>query len=251
MKLCLIGHGIDYTLSPALHAAIMRELGESGEYTAEDIRPEDFDRELARVLDCYDGFNITRPYKERAAEALGTARPINTVRSEDRAATNTDAAGFLRDYTAAFGEPRGRILILGAGGAAKSVAEALSGKAEICVYNRTAERARELSSYGAVALTSLEGEFDAVINCTSLGLCGEQAAPDALDMNKVDYAYDLVYRPRITPFLIKAKESGARVAGGLGMLVWQAIYAHEFWRGEIFDEKARKRLYETGMCAIK
>lgn len=247
-KLCVLGHGISYTLSPRLHAEIFRALGIEGEYHVADVSPEDLESTVKRLLCEYDGFNITKPYKEAVAKILGSDKPINTVRHDGKY-TSTDAEGFISDYTSAFGEPRGKILLLGAGGAAKSVAEGLCKykDAEIYVYNRTYEKAEQMERERITAVKSPEGEYDAVINSTSLGLNCEQAAPEKLSFNGVKFAYDLVYSPPVTPFMEKAALSGARVRNGLGMLVYQAIAAHEFWRGEKFDESERAKLAETVM----
>jgi len=119
------------------------------------------------------------------------------------------------------------------------------------VFNRTYEKAKEFSRYGAVAVKSAEGIYDAVINCTSLGLGGEQAAPAELEFGGVKFAYDLIYSPPVTPFLESAAKAGAKTCNGLGMLVRQAIAAHEFWRGENFSSSVKKSMVEFISARIK
>lgn len=249
-KRCVLGHDISYTLSPVIHKAIYAALGETGEYGVEDVSEEELQSTVERLLRDYDGFNVTKPYKEKVARMLGSCEPVNTVRSDGKC-TSTDPEGFLSDYTDAFGAPSGKILVLGAGGAAKSVISSLAGRARVYVYNRTYEKAAQTESMGAVAVRSAAGKYDTVINCTSLGLCGEQAAPDELDFSEVQFAYDLIYSPPETPFLVKAAEAGAKTRNGLGMLIGQAIAAHEFWRGEKFDAKTRSKLYDAVKNALK
>ena len=121
-KFCVLGQGISYSLSPVLHSAIFEFFGEDCEYGVADVPPEKLYETVKKLIGEYDGFNVTKPYKESVARILGASGPINTVRCADCAATSTDAEGFLCDYIEAFGEPKGDILLLGAGGAAKSVA---------------------------------------------------------------------------------------------------------------------------------
>ncbi len=169
------------------------------------------------------------------------------MRCADCAATSTDAEGFLCDYTEAFGEPKGDILLLGAGGAAKSVAEALSnsrGVLNVYVFNRTYENAQKLEGGKVNAVRDLPNKFYSVINCTSAGLNGEQSAPAELDFGKAQYAYDLIYSPPETPFLAKASAAGLKTRNGMGMLIRQAIAAHEFWRKRKFDLQAKRELAE-------
>lgn len=242
MKLCVLGSNISYTLSPKLHQAIFDILGESGSYTVTDVLPEQLEATVEKLIGEYDGFNVTKPFKESVAKLLDCNSPVNTVKCKDKSCTSTDPEGFYGDYVSAFGEPQGNILILGAGGAAKSVAYSLQrSAAKVFVYNRSYERAQQLSEYGAVALKTPEGKFDSVINCTSLGLHGEQAMPAGLDLSGVKFAYDLIYSSP-TPFLATACEHGATVKGGLGMLIRQAIASHEFWRGCKFGTQDKNNM---------
>ncbi len=252
LKLCVLGHNIKYTLSPKVHSALFEFLGERGEYGVCDVSLHELGGAVKKLMSEYDGFNVTKPYKETVADLFGHVGPVNTVCRDGRC-TSTDAEGFFGDYEAAFGTPNGRILLLGAGGAAKSVAEALSKieNVQTFVFNRTYEKTKEFSRYGAVAVKSAEGIYDAVINCTSLGLGGEQAAPAELEFGGVKFAYDLIYSPPVTPFLESAAKAGAKTCNGLGMLVRQAIAAHEFWRGENFSSSVKKSMVEFISARIK
>lgn len=246
-KFCVLGQGISYSLSPLLHSAIFEFFGEDCEYGVADVPPEKLYETVKKLLGEYDGFNVTKPYKESVARILGASGPINTVRCADCAATSTDAEGFLCDYIEAFGEPKGDILLLGAGGAAKSVAEALSnsrGVLNVYVFNRTYENAQKLEGGKVKAVRDLPNKFHSVINCTSAGLNGEQSAPAELDFGKAQYAYDLIYSPPETPFLAKTSAAGLKTRNGMGMLIWQAIAAHEFWRKRKFDLQAKRELAE-------
>lgn len=252
VRRCVLGHDISYSLSPVMHAAIYKVTGEDGEYTVEDIAPDSLEREFARLMREYDGFNVTKPHKEHVARLLGLTGSVNTVKNDGRA-TTTDPVGFIEDYRHELGEPQGNVLVLGAGGAAMPLIELLCSlpDTKVYVYNRTYERAKQAEKYGAKAAESAAGKYDCVINCTSLGLCGEQAAPPSLDFTGVGCAYDLVYSPALTPFMSKAREAGVKVVGGMGMLVRQAIASHEFWRGEKFDPELRERIYIAARDAVE
>lgn len=247
----VLGYDIPYTRSPKLHGAIFSLLGEVSTYTVTDVPPERLSDTVKRLLCEYDGFNVTKPYKEKVAALLGKNAPVNTVLCRTRQSTSTDAEGFLQDYTRAFGAPSGKILLLGAGGAAKAVADALEKcDADVYVYNRTFARAQELSRGRIQAVRDAAGRYDAVINATSLGQKGEQAAPPSLDLRGVRYAYDLLYSPSVTPFMQAAQAAGALVSGGLGMLVYQGIAAQEFWRGKPFSAEVKKQLYDGAVRAL-
>ncbi len=253
MKLCVLGHGIGYTLSPKLHASFAQTLGENFSYDVADVPPEELESAVKRLFNAYDGFNVTKPYKERVAAIMGVSCPVNTVRCCDGASISTDGEGFLCDYTRAFGVPQGRLLVLGAGGAAKAVLSVLGKIPDVSVhvYNRTYEKAAALAGGRIQAVKHLAERYDAVINGTSLGLHGEQSAPDELMWQNVRYAYDLIYAPPVTPFLQRAQEAGAQTQNGLGMLIYQAIAAQEFWRGKPFSKQQKEQLFARAQTAIQ
>ncbi len=164
-------------------------------------------------------------------------------------------------------DPAGKkVLLLGAGGAAKGVAVALTGVgATVTVCNRTVDRARELCRIDPAHMTpaSMEPEIlcklsagsDLVINCTSLGM--ERTGADFPDLSFVDAlpagaaVLDAVYAPPETSLIKRARETGHPAANGMGMLLHQAILALEHFTGEAIDvEKAKaaalRALEETG-----
>src|SRR4051795_8697593 len=222
----VLGHPVAHSRSPAMHNAAFRELGLDWHYVKLPVPPELF-AETVRALpgSGYRGANVTIPHKlaaltlaDTASEAARAIGAANTLSFADGAiaAENTDAGGFL----AALGEsPRGRTaLVLGAGGAARAVVWALqeAGAAEVSVWNRTPERAREL---GARAVERPE-PADIVVNATSVGLHDDDLSSLPLDaLGSPAVACDLVYREGQTPFAAWGARAGARVVDGLEVLV--------------------------------
>jgi len=195
------------------------------------------------------GANITLPFKEQAflyckegvtdrARAVGVVNTLVFEQSMVRG-DNTDGVGLLRDLAANLGctIAGGRVLLMGAGGAAQGVLAPLlaAGPRRLVVANRTADKARALARrYGASAgggYEDLRGEeFDLLINATSAGLAGAAPPLAASQFARGALAYDMVYG-RGTPFLALARAAGASAHDGSGMLVEQAAESFFIWRG--------------------
>jgi shikimate dehydrogenase len=170
---------------------------------------------------------------------------VNSIRLTDGIAMgdSTDGAGLLDALRAEIGfEPCGRrFVVLGAGGAARAVVVALSdaGAADIAVVNRDADRARVAAALAGdaarVGVAADIADGDVVINATSVGMAGTEAAgampidPAALRPGML--VVDLVYHPLRTPLLEAAEASGADTVGGVGMLVHQAARQFTWWTG--------------------
>ncbi len=241
-KLGLLGQGISYTLSPLVHGAIFDYLGVEGTYDVFDTPPESFSDTVKKMRETLDGFNVTKPYKEKIIPLLDEDKSgcgaVNTVAVKDGKAVgcNTDGSGFIRSFSEGWELGGGEsVLVLGAGGAAKVVAKTLKDSGfEVYVHNRTAEKSKSLVRETG-AREWCGGEAAAVVNCTSCGLKKGDNPLDllggALDLKKVAYAYDLIYSPPETDFLATLKKMGARTKNGLDMLIYQAVRADEIILG--------------------
>jgi shikimate dehydrogenase len=251
----VIGHPIAHSKSPIIHGLFAKQTGEKISYETFDIAPEDLERRVrALVKDGLRGFNVTVPHKEAAARLVDVCTPraemagaVNTVTVTDSGklrGDNTDGVGLTRDlkYNLNVAIRDARVLVLGAGGAARGVIPALlmSGPAELCVANRTVDRARELAArfaglgkIRACTFDQLQGDrFDLVINATSAGLQGEVPPFPPSIIDERTTCYDLSYAMSDTPFGCWARAQGAEhVHQGWGMLVEQAAEAFEIWRG--------------------
>ena len=248
-RYAVIGHPVAHSRSPDIHAAFAAQRGEAIEYVRVLAPLDDFAGTLRAFRERGGrGANVTVPFKEQAF-ALATslspraqqARAVNTLRFDANAlhGDNTDGVGLVRDLRDNLGVVLSgrRLLLLGAGGAARGALGPLleEAPAALMLVNRTAARAVTLASefdgVQSCELADLAGErFDVVINATSASLAGDALAlPDV--HQGAGFAYDMMYGREETPFMRRAREQGARVADGLGMLVEQAAEAFLLWRG--------------------
>ena len=253
-RYAVFGNPVGHSKSPVIHAAFARQTGQDLRYEAILAPVDDFGESFrAFVAAGGQGANVTLPFKEEAFR-LATRRTgradlagaVNTliVGEGEIVGDNTDGAGLLRDLTdnlACRVEGR-RVLLLGAGGAARGVAGPLLGAhpTSLIIANRSAPKAQELArnfaALGAVAASTyaeLAGQsFDLVINATSASLSGELPPLTPGVFAAGSLAYDMMYGQGKTPFLSFAEQCGAaRLADGLGMLVEQAAEACFVWRG--------------------
>lgn len=250
----LFGYPVHHSWSPFIHGMFARLTGQDMEYRLYESPPERFRSE---VLDFFGrggrGINVTLPHKLVAADLVNEltvraqlAGAVNTIarQGETLLGDNTDGAGLLADLTGNLGFHRRdpRILLLGAGGAARGSLGPLLGLGPVLlvIANRTAERAQRLAAEFAelgpvtgCAFSELGSErFDLVVNATSASLKGEvPAVPDGV-IDTLTTCYDMAYGVGETTFTEWARRQGAtRVAQGWGMLVEQAAESFELWRG--------------------
>jgi shikimate dehydrogenase len=254
-RYAVIGNPIAHSKSPAIHAAFAAQ-------TAQDLSYEALLAPLDRFADAVAAFrasggrgmNITVPFKEEAwrladrlTDRARLAGAVNTfVFGDDVLGDNTDGAGLVRDLeTLGCRLPGARVLLLGAGGAARGVILPLldAGVARLFVANRTADKAHALQAEfagldarGALGAggwqEAADAPYDVVINATSASLSDEAPPLPAGLYAPGSLAYDMVYGRGLTAYLKQAREQGAaRLADGLGMLVEQAAEAFALWRG--------------------
>lgn len=253
-RYAVIGNPVEHSKSPAIHTEFARQTGQKLEYGRLFAPLDGFRETVLRFREeGGKGLNVTVPFKTEAFALATTltsrardAEAVNTLKfDQDRIiGDNTDGAGLIRDLQhLGFTLERKRILLLGAGGAAQGVLFPLlhHEPALIVIANRTLDRAREMQSkvekrdvlertVQAQTFESLAGlSFDLVINATSAGLT-DSALPIPTGIFAADaLAYDMMYG-RDTPFMQFARQEGAQVADGLGMLVEQAAESFYLWR---------------------
>lgn len=266
MRLQIIGDPVLHSKSPVIQGAMLRALGLDVPYTPHVVRRGELPQYLAWARENgVAGFNATMPHKEELVPLMDWLDPVaekcgavNTICIKDGKyyGYNTDGGGFLRTLGDMGVSPVGkRVLLLGAGGAAKAVAAALSeAGAMVTVANRTVEKAAAICQMDPEHLTPAGFEIDTLcklsenahilINCTSLGMAGTESRfadlsfVDALSPTAV--VCDAIYAPPETALLRRARETGRPAMNGMGMLLHQAILALEYFTGEPLDaEKAK------------
>jgi shikimate dehydrogenase len=257
-RYAVIGNPIAHSKSPFIHACFAAQTGEQLEYGRVLAPLDGFVAQVrAFIGDGGRGFNVTVPFKLDAHALVDSLSPraaaagaVNTVRVDDVGlyGDNTDGVGLTHDIVDNLGVPLEgrRILLLGAGGAARGVLLPLleSRPAQLSIVNRTAAKAQELAGRFADAAQRVRcrlaggaadivenGAYDVVINATAGSLDAALPEFDAAVLSERTLAYDMMYAATPTVFMRHAEAHGARVADGLGMLVEQAAEAFLVWRG--------------------
>jgi shikimate dehydrogenase len=267
-RYAVIGNPIAHSKSPEIHAAFGRQTRQEIEYTRILAPLEGFGAAVAAFRAAGGrGLNVTVPFKSEAyrlaletSDRARAAEAVNTLCFDGPRVygDNTDGVGLVRDLTANLGMAieRRRVLIVGAGGAARGVLGPLldARPAELVVVNRTPERAEELERQFAgqvrgVGFAGLPRQpFDIVINATSAGLAGDVPPLSRTAFADGALAYDMLYGTGETEFLAAARASGAaRLADGLGMLVEQAAESFFVWRGVRPDTAPVLAMLRTAM----
>lgn len=258
-RYAVIGHPIGHSKSPLIHTLFAQATGQALAYTAIEAPLEGF----AATVDAFRaaggrGVNVTLPFKLQAcayadevSERARVAGAANALAFDGGVcrADNFDGVGLVRDLEVNLGLPLAgrRVLLLGAGGAARGALQPLlqAAPSGLVVANRSPAKADELvRAFHALGLgdgvlsacgyadLAAEPPFDLVVNATAASLGGEPLPlPDTV-FGPQSLAYDMVYGQGLTPFLHQARQAGAgRLADGLGMLVEQAAETFAWWRG--------------------
>lgn len=258
-KFAVIGHPIGHTMSPFIHTRLFALSGIEAEYTKLDIAPENLSAEYKTTLSKLDGYNITIPHKQNIiplideiddkAKMYGS---VNTVANKNGIAKGytTDPDGFLKALDAAGIKLQGRVVIVGCGGVARTMAYEVVLKNLPLLFAVRAED-EEIAKYLCKEITDtiktaqvsyclipeLSGNIDVLVNATPLGMfpnVENQPVSDAI-INSCASVFDAVYNPLETVLIKKAKANGAAAVGGMSMLVWQAVVSHEHWDGSTYD----------------
>lgn len=252
-RYCVIGNPIAHSKSPLIHAAFAAATGQDLQYER-CLAPLDGFESTVRDLikQGYSGANVTVPFKLEAARLATRLEPraqaagaVNTLIFADGEiiGDNTDGPGLVADIVRNAGVPLKdkRILLLGAGGAARGALLPLlqQNPRQIAIANRTLTTAAKLvqdfaAHAGRLAVCGFaeaKGGFDVVINATSASLAADVPPVPPLVFHPGTLALDMMYGNKPTVFMDFAASHGARVRDGLGMLVEQAAEAFALWRG--------------------
>lgn len=253
-RYAVIGHPVKHSKSPQIHTEFARQTGQDLTYGIVEAPLDGFVTAVKTFrAEGGKGMNVTAPFKleafalaNDASERARLSGASNALKfdGESIAAENFDGVGLVNDVQRNLGYSiRGhRVLLLGAGGAARGVLLPLLAEEPklLAVANRTAAKALALRQHfagvGAFAAGGLgefaHSAFDVVINATSASLTGEAPVVPKSCFGAGSLAYEMVYGKGLTPFLALARASGAaRLADGVGMLVEQAAEGFLWWRG--------------------
>ena len=260
----ILGNPVEHSLSPVIQNAAFQEAGVDGVYVALRCDAEQMVGFMSGLGRGGGAGNVTLPHKEKAAsvldkpsEAVRRTGACNTFWGEDGAlcGDNTDVEGFrraLRHFLGG-GTPAGyRVLLLGAGGAARAALLSLidDQAQDVLILNRTVERARAVArriggDRVRVAESHSEvddGDFDLVVNTTRLGLASEDKLPIDLErLSRAGAVMDLVYGSTATAFVTASKRLGIPAVDGGEMLVHQGAVSFERWWGEAAPIEAMRR----------
>ncbi|MBI2875485.1 MAG: shikimate dehydrogenase [Candidatus Tectomicrobia bacterium] len=257
----ILGDPIGHTLSPLMHHTAAQYHTLEMVYLPFWVKPEQLPAAVQGIRGLgIVGVNITIPHKQAVLPLVDEVTPeaqligaLNTLHHVEGRLIgyNTDGPGFIASLREdASEEPRGkRVVLLGAGGAARGLAIhlTLEGVAELILTNRTLERAQQLTSYvqsrlkqapirclpwESRELEELLPQADILINSTSVGMRPDD--PPLFPYDRIrphQLICDIVYRPLETPLLRQARQQGARALDGLGMLIRQGALAFQIWTG--------------------
>lgn len=246
----VIGDPIAHSLSPFMHDTWFQHHGIDAGYIPIRVEPDNLEKafESLKLLGV-SGFNITLPHKQAIIPFLDnldeTALKMNAVNTvvydnQEYVGFNTDGDGFVRSLLRQSVDVDGKVLVIGAGGAARGISYALkrAGFGDVTITNRTYRRAEELAEEtGSAAITMPDAEaslsdFDIIIQTTSVGLSQDDALPLSLDrLKEGSVVADIIYNPLTTSFLEKAQEKNCTIVNGVGMFVYQGAIAFEKWTG--------------------
>ncbi len=267
----VIGSPISHSLSPAIHNAAFAAAKRSGEYVAVECGVSDIDTTIEKLQSAgLVGLSVTMPLKEVVIDCLDFVTPdadfLNAVNCISFGPTgsvghNTDGDGCCDALTEQGGARlRGAtVVVLGAGGTARSIALALVRRgAHVVIVNRTQSHAMELvnsfSGFGdevsiSVGDQSAIASASILINATSVGMNSSEMPVDASVLHHRLTVLDAVYSPLETALLSAARVAGATVVDGLWMLIHQARHQQKLWFGEFSDALAMRLAAERELSA--
>lgn len=269
----LIGAPVAGSRSPWIHNTVFNALGLKAAYLAFHVEPTRLGASIAgfRAIGM-GGFNVTIPHKQTVighldgldpfAEKLGAVNTV-AVTPEGLVGYNTDGPGLISVLRRKLGAIEDKkVLILGAGGAARGIAGSLlfNGVKSVGICNRTWTKAdalvRDLAVFGEAHIVDRENfkEYDLVINTTSVGMYPfEDATPvDVKYLKPGAEVCDIVYKPRRTRLIREAEAAGHKVVFGIDMLIEQAVLAEQIWFGltDTQVDQARELLHTELIKAL-
>ena len=264
---CLVGDPISHSISPEIHNSIFEAFEINNTYIPLNIKPNELEIGIYVLKKAFSGFNVTIPHKQGVMQYLDEVEDqaaiygaVNTVKNIDGRLIgyNTDGFGFSKSLQVNnIDVKEKKILLLGAGGAARVVAYELIKKgAYITIATREKQKALELMgdlevSFGKDCISceninSIKEKYYGVINATPVGMSPkvDKMPVDEEVLKSVAFVFDLIYNPSKTKLLKKAEYYGAVGINGFSMLFYQAVKAQEIWGGKDLSDDKIFPIYE-------
>lgn len=258
LKLAVIGKDVSKSTSPQIHDFIAANSGLEITYEKISVPEEEFESKIGELLKNYDGLNVTIPYKlsvishlkKIAGDALSFGA-VNTVLTKTLTGYNTDGMGFMQMLDSNKVEVAGEsVLLLGAGGAGRSVAKKLlDAGATVEIYDKNTANAKEVAAEfkGVTAVDGVTAKpRKLIINATGVGMHkteGISPVPAEI-LSGCEVAVDLIYEPEKSEFLRIAEGLGKKIINGRAMLFYQAYYSECYYFGLTPSPETAAKLFE-------
>ncbi|MDE6594620.1 MAG: shikimate dehydrogenase [Oscillospiraceae bacterium] len=259
-KYVVLGYPLKHTMSPPIHKRLFELEGKTAEYEICELPPEELSGK-ADYLNSLGGYNITIPFKVDIIKYLDelddSAKRYNSVncvvnRDGKNIGFNTDCYGFLRSLEAEGMSLSGKVLQIGCGGVGRMMAiEAALHGADLTIVSlpefikgaeEAAAEAVKLAPNAKIKVITHEqisGEYDLLVNASPVGMFPKtEECPVTEDVVKsCKNVFEVIYNPDVTMLMKIAEKNGIKAVGGMAMLVWQAVVAHEIWSGAKYKDE--------------
>ena len=260
-KYAILGETLKHTMSPPIHKRLFELKGREFEYEIIEVSPDELEQN-AEYLNSLNGYNITIPHKigiidytDKLDDSAKRYNSVNCIDNKNGVHTgyNTDCDGFLRSVRAMNVDFGGKVLLVGCGGVGRMMAiEAALAGAEL--YIAVLESDIPLAEQVKAEILSMKSDakinivlntnidtslkYDLLMNACPVGMYPKVDACPVSDevIAASEAVFDVIYNPRETLLMSKAKAMGKKAVGGMAMLVWQAVSAHEIWDGDTYTE---------------
>jgi shikimate dehydrogenase len=261
-KYAILGETLKHTMSPPIHKALFELRGRDFSYEIVEVSPEQL-ADKAAYLNSLAGYNVTIPHKMGIIDKIdkldSTAKRYNSVNCVDNkdgvlTGYNTDCVGFLETIRAMNVNFGGRVLLIGCGGVGRMMAieAALAGaelniavlESDMPLAVQAEKEIKEIKPDAKINIVlnteiDVSARYDLLMNACPVGMYPKVNACPTTDevIAACDAVFDVIYNPGETLLLKKAKALGKKTSGGMAMLVWQAVKAHEIWDGDKYTDE--------------
>ena len=275
-KYALLGETLKHTMSPPIHTRLFELKNREFEYEILEVKPEDL-KAKSEYLNTLNGYNITIPHKigiidyiDELDESAQRYHSVNCVDNKNgkRIGYNTDCDGFLRTVRAMNVDFGGKVLLIGCGGVGRMMAieAALAGAdlyiavlaSDMPLARQVEKEIKAMKSDARITIVlnteiPTDIQYNLLMNACPVGMYPKvDACPVPDEVIAVCGAvFDVIYNPRETQLMKKAKAMGKNAVGGMAMLVWQAVSAHEIWDGDEYTDEEVQKIIDEMEIAVE